>query len=108
MALAAEKLTRWYHGKPAYRVPVVVKFNDSRLCATVAELRTSVIALSVEDAANFVRDEFGSRAETEITAYGPKGGKCHRYIGWESSIWHEMIRSRPTVRQPALPFVEAA
>jgi len=38
-----------------------------------------------------VADEYRWRPETEVYAYGPKGGKVHRYIGWESSIGNALL-----------------
>ena len=87
---AAEKLSRGY-----YRVPVVVEFNDSRACATIARREFTVTAKSAAEAANWVRDNepgVRGRAETEIHAWGPKGGHVERYIGWESAIAAEMFQ----------------
>ena len=90
MNRAAEKLSRGY-----YRVPVLVDFNSSRACATVARAEFTVIAKSATEAANWVRDNepgVRCRAETEIHAWGPKGGHVERYIGWESAIAAEMFQ----------------
>jgi hypothetical protein len=73
------------HGKRCYKVPVVVHFNNSTTFET-QELRLDVVAHSAVEAANWVRDQFATRPETEIFAYGPKGGKTYRYIGWYSCI----------------------
>jgi hypothetical protein len=86
---AAEKIGR-YQGKPVYRVPVVVKFNDSRQCRTVAERTYTVISHSPADAANAVRQEWAHRPETEVVAYGAKGGETYRYVGWFSAIGHAL------------------
>lgn len=93
---AAERLSRGY-----YRVPVVVNFNNSRQCATVATAEFTVIAKSATEAANWVRDnEPGvvGRPETEIHAWGPKGGHVERYIGWESSVGYHFFM--PRYREP--------
>jgi len=106
MKPAAERLSSWLGGRPAYRVPVLVRFNDSRQCATVAEVRLSVVARSVVEAVNHVRDEMRHIPETEVIGYGPKGGKVQRYVGWYSAIGAGLIDrpdSGPT--QAGLPFI---
>lgn len=44
-----------YQGKRVYRFPVVILFNNSRLCRTVARLEFDVISTSVKEAANWAR-----------------------------------------------------
>ena len=95
---AAMKLSRGY-----YRVPVRVLFNDSRSCGTIATLDVEVIAKSAAEAANWVRDnEPGvvGRPETEIHAWGPKGGHVERYIGWESSMGYHFFLPRSEAAAP--------
>jgi hypothetical protein len=79
------------HGKQYYSVPVRILFNNSRLCRTVAVKIVWVKARNATEAANYVADEYGWRPETEVYAYGPRGGKVHRYIGWESSIANQLL-----------------
>jgi hypothetical protein len=93
-----------YKGRKVYRVPVLVKLNSSRLLRTLVEVVEEVVAYSAADAANFVRDEWVERPETEIFAYGPKGGVTHRFIGWESSIGAQMW-NRPREEQLMLQEV---
>jgi hypothetical protein len=81
-----------YKGKPVYRVPVLVKLNNSRLCRTERIVETTVLSYSAADAANYVRAEYATRAETEVIAFGPKGGEVYRFIGWESAMFAEMRR----------------
>lgn len=88
-----------YKGKPVYRVPVRVLANDSRQCRTVAEARFTVIARSAVEAANWARDQVATRPETEVFAYGPKGGETYRFVGWESAIAAEMMAPRPRGEQ---------
>jgi len=88
--LAALKVGK-AHGKQYYSVPVRILFNDSRSCSTVAIKIVWVKARNATEAANYIRDEYSWRPETEIYAYGPKGGKIHRYIGWESSIGNALL-----------------
>jgi len=86
---AAQKVGR-LNGKNVYRVPVYVRANDSRQCATVAEFGpTWVTAYGAADAANFLNEEI-NRPETEVYAYGPKGGEVMRYTGWQSHIGREI------------------
>lgn len=73
--------------KRVFRVPVVVQFNSSHLCKTLARLQFTVIAHNPAEAANWARDQFSNRPETEVFAFGPQGGATKRYIGWESAIW---------------------
>lgn len=82
--VAAVKVGR-YKGRNVYRVPVYIRMNSSRTCATVAARWITVTAYGAADAANWVRDNT-ARPETEIVAIGPKGGEQHRYIGWHSAI----------------------
>lgn len=82
-----------YQGKRCYVVPVRVRFNSSRLCATVHTETFEVVARSVVEAVNAVRDMVHV-PEVEVEARGPKGGKVYRYIGWESYIWSEMCRRK--------------
>lgn len=92
-----------YNGVKMYSFPVYAHLNDSRLMDTIAVRRFDVIAHTVADAANRVRDEFSNRAETEVYAYGPKGGEAYRYVGWYSAIGNAMFRPRGA-REPELGF----
>lgn len=89
-------------GRPVYRIPVRVACNDSRRMATVAEYFYRVIAYTAAGAANFVRDQYATRPETEVFAYGPNGGETYRYVGFESAIGTAMF-SRPA-ESMRLPF----
>jgi hypothetical protein len=72
--------------KKLWRVPVVVRVNDSRLCETIKEKTIWLIAKSPQDAANRVRGQLEFLPETEIEAFGPKGGRNYRYVGWYSAM----------------------
>ena len=74
------------NGRNVYLFPVKVLRNDSRRLRTVAVDMHHVLAYTTAEAANFVRDMYRHRPETEIYAYGPKGGETARYIGWFSAI----------------------
>ena len=95
-----------YKGRRVYRVPVRVTLNNSagrmEHWINPPRLEFSVIALSPADAANWAREHVGARPETEIEAYGPKGGRTCRYIGWESAIFGAMMADRPRAEQLAL------
>jgi len=80
-----------YKGKRYYRVPVVIRCNDIVRCLTVAEYKTTVLARNATEAANYVRDEWAHRPETEVFAYGPKGGEVMRYVGWYSCIGNALL-----------------
>lgn len=81
-----------FAGKPAYRVPVMIRRNSSRLCATLSTQWIIVTARSAADAANWViANEIANRPETEVFAIGPKGGVVHRYNGWNSAIGREIV-----------------
>ena len=93
-----------YKGQKFYRVPVDIV--QSTLYSR-AQVRRHVIAPSAEEAANLVRDEIAAHVErpTEIMAYGPGGGKVHRFIGWESMVGAQLFESRPKCVQENLKFV---
>lgn len=81
-----------YNGRRWYLVPVFISRNNSRTLSEKKEL-VWVLAPSAADAANHVRDtEPGvyNRPETEVTAYGPKGGEQYRYVGWYSCIANQV------------------
>lgn len=85
-----------YKGRNVYRVPVLIRENNSRQCATTGLRWVSVLARGAADAADYVRDNMaGNRPETEIIAVGPKGGEVHRYIGWHSAIGRELMARGP-------------
>ena len=88
-----------YRGRMFYRVPVCVQFNDSRRCATIARLTVTVLAPSAADAANYMRDVYATRPETEVFAKGPKGAIVKRFIGWESAIAARLFDRTPEPRQ---------
>lgn len=81
------------NGRRVYRVPVRVSLNNSH-ALTSDDIEFEVIATGAADAANWVREQFATRPETEIYAYGPQGGETHRYVGWESAISAEMMLRR--------------
>jgi hypothetical protein len=96
------------HGRTVYRIPVRVKLNDSRsdLAETLGTIREElhrVTAFTPALAANFVRDLYATRAETEIFAYGPQGGETYRYVGWDTATW-AAISSGFGRKQDRLPF----
>jgi hypothetical protein len=82
-------------GKPVYRFPVVVTFNDPM--GTVDDwcnpptIRTDVLSHSARDAADWAQENVARRREnSEVLIIGPKGGKTRRFTGYESAIWHAM------------------
>ncbi len=79
-----------YKGRNAYRVPVLIRENSSRQCATVGTRWLIVLARGAAEAADYVRDRI-DRPETEIIAIGPRGGLQHRYVGWHSAIARGLI-----------------
>ena len=72
--------------KKLFKVPVMININDSRMCTTRLQLKFWIIAKSAVEAANWARDRLQYLPETEIWAWGPKGGEVYRYVGWESAI----------------------
>jgi hypothetical protein len=90
------------------KIPVRVCFNDSRRCRTVREETISVLAFTPTEAANYVRDLCKLRPETEIYAYGQRGGVTYRYVGHESSVWAQMMEARPKETQLRLALTEVA
>lgn len=73
-----------YKGRRWYLVPVLVRLNDSQtLESRSVEFR--ILAAGPADAANYVLAAI-NRPETEVFAWGPKGGRVHRYSGWYAYI----------------------
>jgi len=105
----AATLVGMYRGRKVYRVPVDVRLSDSRsdlleTCGTIGTVHTSILAHSAQDAANAIADEWRNRPETEVVAYGPKGGKTARYIGWYTAIGSAMFAERPAQVQIRFAF----
>lgn len=73
-------------GKKVYKVPVRVVLNDSYRCFTEAVYTGWVTACSARDAVAAVREVFHDRAETEVYAWGPKGGVERSYVSWNAAI----------------------
>lgn len=88
------------NGTRVYRIPVDIHANDSR-ALTTRTTRVLVDAASARDALRYVRAEMQLRPETELTAYGPKGGEQRAYVGWYSAI-SEAMRSEFERRQLCL------
>lgn len=105
MSIPAYLLGRDAHGRRVYRVTVEV--ITTKPLGTVADWldpitrSTTVIAHSAADAANWVRDQVATIPCTTVRAYGPKGARVERFIGYESAIFAEMM-NRPVDRQMAL------
>lgn len=85
-----------------FKVPVRVEVCDSRLCATIYDQTVIVIARNNVEAADWMRDKLRHIPETTITAYGPKGGKVRRYIGWHSAIAAHLFDELPQQIEEAL------
>lgn len=85
-------------GRKVYRVPVVITLNNSR--GSVLDWTDPprsvlyVLSHSAADAANYAARIYATRAETEICAFGPAGGKTRRFIGWHSAIGAAMFAPR--------------
>jgi len=99
-----------YKGKPVSTFHVHVSLNkgvggtlDDWLNPDV--LHFDVIAHKAADAAELIYREFQTRPETEITVFGPQGGKAaYRFVGWESSIWNSMCGAHGCDTNLSLPF----
>jgi hypothetical protein len=82
----------FFKGKKVYRFPVIVTLNKGfggsvEDWTDPRQERHEVVAFTAAQAADYVRDLYATRAETELTVYGPKGGKAaYRFIGWHSAI----------------------
>lgn len=88
--MKAERLND-LNGRRVYRIPVRVWLNDSTSCSTLETIDYSVTAHSAADAANYIRGLWDHRPETEIRAYGPKGGEVYRYVGFFSFIAGQLL-----------------
>lgn len=94
---AKARLLGVLNGRKVYEFPVVVSLNKGfggRLEDWIdsPQVREDVIAYTAAQAADAVREDYATRAETEITVYGPKGGKAaYRFIGWYSAIGNVML-----------------
>lgn len=75
-------------GHQVLRVPVLVR--QSWLDREYQEQSAwiEVLAHSVVDAVNLVRDEVAPfvKRPTELLAWGVRGGEVHRFIGWDSIV----------------------
>jgi hypothetical protein len=88
-------------GRKLYRIPVRIIFNNSAgsiddWCDPLT-IDFDVIGHSAADAANWARAQYATQPETEIIAWGPKGGETRRFIGWESAIGAELLAPRAPV-----------
>ena len=86
-------------GTKVFEVPVRVLLNSSRECRTLQKVDLTVLARSVVEAANFVRNEYRLRPETDIIAYGVRGGEVRRHIGWDSATWAAMCDAHDVARE---------
>ena len=91
-----------YRGRKFYRIPVVVTFGER--AATLQEndyptIELEVIARTAAEAANLVIDELAATPCVDVEAFGPQGGIAHRYHGWDTAIWHQMISAEREARQ---------
>jgi hypothetical protein len=89
-----------YRGKRYSLFTVMARFNDSRLCATLAERFIPVLAASGRDALEYAAHLIEYRPETELYTWGPKGGEFYRFISWESSIGEQLMRNH-VMKAPA-------
>lgn len=93
-------------GRAVYRFPVrIIRANSYALLQSVETV--SVLAHSGRDAAALVYRDLETRPETEIVAFGVKGGiAARRYIGWESAIGnqlaHDAAKRRAAANQSTL------
>jgi hypothetical protein len=85
----ARLLGKLPNGTKVYRVPVDIDANNSRDLST-QRVRVYVDAASARDALRYVRDELALRPETELTAYGPKGGAQRAFVGWYTAVAEAM------------------
>jgi hypothetical protein len=93
----ARLLGKLPNGTKVYRVPVDIDANNSRDLST-QRVRVYVDAPNSREALRYVRAEMQLRPETELTAYGPRGGAERAYVGWYSAIG-EAMRSEFERRQ---------
>lgn len=85
-----------YKGKRYYRVPCKVVAADTQRL-THATIECEVIAPSARDAANYLaQGEYSLMPNSNIYAYGPRGGRTFRFVGYETAIYNAM-------RTPTMP-----
>lgn len=105
MSIPAYLLGTDAHGRRVYRVTVEV--ITTKPLGRVADWldpitrSTTVISHSAADAANWVRDQVATVPYTTVRAYGPKGAKVVRFVGYESAVFAAMM-NRPVDRQMSL------
>ena len=95
-------------GRKVWRVPVRVTVPDTVrvLGADLLQAESSVLALSSTDAANWTADSWRHVPNANIAAFGPRGGRVVRFVGWESAIWRQL--STLDRRQLRLDFSPSA
>jgi hypothetical protein len=87
----ARLLGKLPNGTKVYRVPVDIDAHNTHLLTTQS-VRVYVDAPNTREALRYVRREVATRAETELTAYGPRGGAERCFVGWTSAIEAAMQR----------------
>lgn len=99
-----------YKGRKVYRFPVEGKveslIGNELFCVVEKDWVTSYT--TVEAANHFLKYMMEKwERPVDVTAYGIRGGKYHRYAGWYSVIAHSIMRPRgiDTPRQGVLSFV---
>lgn len=90
------------NGRMVLRVPVRVVFNNSKALTSDEVVLEHVLAFTPAEAANYVRDLFATVPETEVYAYGQRGGVTYRYVGWYSAINNAMSAAWQQAKQLTL------
>jgi len=96
-----------HQGRKVYRVPVRISLSQYRdepwLFVTEPRVEEHlIIAHSAAEAANWAIANLASEPETEVVAFGPKGGETRRFFGWQSYIWRNIGLEHRREYQPKL------
>ena len=89
------KLKGTLDGRKVFDWPVKVTLGEQAALAQVNHYPKGIIwvtSYTARDAADLVQFQYRKRPCTQIEVFGPRGGvACHRWVGWDSSIYQSLL-----------------